>query len=389
MRRGDFYIKLTTAVLFIAVIAYIGVYLVSAISRSYETVTAVRFTLERTFSAQGYIVRTESVLSDSGHVVLPIVAEGEKVASGQAIVVEYMSREALETANEIRALRLLISQLETSGSADSAEASRQKSVMDLSKAIGLGEFRRLEELTLGVEANVFSGISGVEADLPALRTRLEALETRASGIRMVYAPFSGIFSQAVDGFEHIVPDMVFDILPNELTTLFLNESYISGYGKLVTEFKWYYATIMNADEAALFSEGQQTTVQLAGPFAEAMEMTIELIGRREGDKCVVLFSSSRGIHEVAHMRHLRADILFDLVTGIRVPKEAIHLDDDGNTVYIYLQTGVRAERVNVDILIESSDSYLVRDGAQTGSPLRAGSTIIVKANNLFDGKVVA
>jgi hypothetical protein len=36
----------------------------------------------------------------------------------------------------------------------------------------------------------------------------------------------------------------------------------------------------------------------------------------------------------------------------------------------------------------TGDSYLVRDGAESGTPLRAGSTIIVKANDLYDGKVV-
>jgi hypothetical protein len=38
---------------------------------------------------------------------------------------------------------------------------------------------------------------------------------------------------------------------------------------------------------------------------------------------------------------------------------------------------------------ESGDSYLVRDGAETNSPLRVDSIIIVKANNLYHGKVVA
>ena len=158
-------------------------------------------------------------------------------------------------------------------------------------------------------------------------------------------------------------------------------------GKLVTEFKWYFAAAMDAEEAVLLRAGQRMPVQFSGAYNATAEMVVERISKPEEDVSVVLFSSDRSIHEVAPLRLLRAEVVYDTVTGIRVQKEAIHLDDDGKT-FIYLQTGVRAERVNVEILLDIGDSYLVRDGAEAGTHLRAGSTIIVKANNIYHGKVV-
>jgi len=117
-------------------------------------------------------------------------------------------------------------------------------------------------------------------------------------------------------------------------------------------------------------------------------MLVERISRSEDGECVVLFSSDRGIHDVAPLRSIRADVVSGVVSGIRIPMDAIHLDDDNNT-FIYLQTSGYAEKVEVDILKEIGDSYLVRAGAETGSPLRVDSIIIVKANNLYHGKVVA
>ena len=388
MRRSDFYVKLTTAIMFVAVVSYIGVYVYNGIVKSYETTTAIPYTIEQTFSTQGYVIRTETVLTDPGLVALPIVGEGEKVASGQAIAVLHTSREALEIASEIRALRLLISQLETPGSTVAAESSRLQCVMDLSKAVQHRDFSRLDELTLSIETNIFSSSDALMADLPDMKARLEHLEALAFGIRTIYAPFSGTFSQSVDGYEHINPDMVFDIMPDGLSELFAAPFGLIGASKLVTEFKWYYAAVMNSNEASYLSEGQQIAIQMAGSYNSTMDMLVERIGRREGDSCVVLFSSSRNIHEIAHLRQLRGEVIFNVISGIRVPKEAIHLDDYGNT-FMYLQTGVRAERVSVEILIETGDSYLVRDGAQSGTPLRIGSTIIVRANDLFDGKIVA
>jgi multidrug efflux pump subunit AcrA (membrane-fusion protein) len=129
-------------------------------------------------------------------------------------------------------------------------------------------------------------------------------------------------------------------------------------------------------------------MQFTGAFHTAKNMRVESIGRADADgRRVVIFSSDRSIHEIAQLRQLSAEIVYDTITGLRVPKEAIHLDDSG-TLHVFIQTGIRAERVNVEILREYGDVYLVRDGLETGSPLRPGSTIIVRANNLYHGKVV-
>jgi len=386
MKRSDFFIRLTTGLLFLAVACYIGVYIYNAIGNTYATTTAVSYSIEETFSAQGYIVRTEIVLADMGSEVLPVVSEGERVASGQAVAVEYLSQEALETAGEIRALRLKIAQLATP--AAGSETARLNSVLGLSYAIQSGDLSKLDEISLNIETNIFKADQAADAGLPALQARLETLERRIEGVRTIHAPVSGTFSQILDGFEHVGPAMVSDISPAGLTELFTSAAGAGGFGKLVTEFKWYFAAQMDEDDAIRLTAGRRIPVQFSGAYNAVADMLIEKVGKYEDSQCVVLFSSDRSIHEVAQLRQLRAEAVYDTVTGIRVPKEAIHLDDDGTT-FIFLQTGVRAERVNVEILIESGGSYLVRDGAEAGTPLRAGSTIIVKANNLFDGKVVA
>jgi len=385
MKRSDFYIRLTTGVLFLAVASYIGLYIFNAVTNTYETISAISYSVEETFTADGYIVRTETVLTDVGAAVLPVVSEGEKVASGQVVAVEYTSGEAIETASEIRALRLQIAQLEATGSA--IDAVRLGSVIDLSRAVQSGDLSNLDKLALNIEAYVFA-TEGVGPGLPELQERLALLEQRSAGMRAINAPVSGVFSLVTDGYENIEPRALIGKTPSELALLFSAASGPTGGGKLVTEFLWHFAAIMNADDAAYLSAGQRISVQFSGAYNASVEMLVESIGKRENDMCVVLFSCDRSIHDITPLRHLRAEIVFNVVTGIRVPKEAIHLDDNA-TKFLYLQTGVRAERVDVEILLESGDVYIVRDGMETGTPLRAGSTIIVKANNLFDGKVVA
>ena len=385
MKRSDFFIRVITVVLFLAVASYIGVYVYNAVLNIYVTTTAINFSVEETFPAWGYIVRSETVLTDAGAAVLPIMGDGEKVASGQAVAVEYTSRDALETASELRALRLRIAQLETPGV--TVESASHDNVMALSAAVHSGDLSRLDELSLNIEFYIFSGGPVQSSELPDLYERLEILERRSMGMRTIYAPVSGTFSQIIDGFEHIRPGALSEITPSGLEALFRTPSTVRGVGKLVTEFRWFYAAVMDAGDAMRLPLGRHITLQFSGAYHAQVDMLVESVGRREDGECVVLFSSDRSIHEIAPLRYMRADVIFGSVSGIRVPKEAIHLDDDGTT-FIYLQTGVRAERVNVEILLTSGDSYLVRDGAETGTPLREGATIIVKANNLHDGKIV-
>ena len=386
MKRSDFFIRLTTGVLFLAVAFYIGVKIYNSIMNTYVTTVAISYDFEETFPAQGYIVRSETVITDGGDAVMPTVNDGVRVAAGRAVAVEYTNREALETASEIHELRMRISKLEASG--EVIEDMRRDSVIALSLAVQNGDLSMLDELSLDIESYIFTDASKTAAELPALQARLETLERRNEGVRTVYAPASGIFTHVIDGFEHIGPGDLAEITPDELTDMFSSPSVAHGAGKLVTDFRWYYVVVMNGEDAVRLPLGRHITVQFSGAYNESSQMLVESIGRREEGLCVVLFSSDRSVHDIVSLRGIRADIIFSVVSGIRVPKEALHLDDDG-TVFIYLQTGVRAERVNVEILHEAGDSYIVRDGAATGSPLRSGTTIIVRANGLFDGKIVA
>lgn len=386
MKRSDFFIRLTTAVLFLAVVSYIGVSIYNSAINTFITTPAIAYIVEDTFPASGYVVRTETVITDGGDAVIPIVGEGEKCAVGQAVATEYLSREAIEIAGQIHELRMRIAILEAS--TEIAESTRRESVMALSNAVHSGDLSVLDEMALSIETYIFTDGFALAEDLPSLRARLQDLESRSEGVRIIYAPVSGIYTQVVDGYEYIRPSDITGISPSKLNELFIARTRTYNAGKLVTEFTWYFAAIMDAEDAKRLIAGNRIAVQFSGAYNTEVEMRIESVSRREEGECLVVFSSDRGVHDIAALRTLRADVVYDVTSGIRVPREAIHLDDDG-TIYIYLQTGVRVERVDVEILVESGDFYLVRDGAESGTPLRAGSTIIVKANNLYPGKIVA
>jgi hypothetical protein len=90
-------------------------------------------------------------------------------------------------------------------------------------------------------------------------------------------------------------------------------------------------------------------------------MTVEQVGAPDnsGD-CVVLLSCGYGFGDMLQMRGGSAQIILGSHTGLRIPKEALHLDEDG-AAGVYCISGVRATFKKVDIAWVMDEYYLVKE----------------------------
>ena len=82
---------------------------------------------------------------------------------------------------------------------------------------------------------------------------------------------------------------------------------------------------------------------------------------------------------------MTGDIMLSTFTGIRVPKNAIHYDEN-NVPFVYILAGLQARRADVELKEDVGDFWVV--SVEDGSLLRVDADIITKARDLFDGKVV-
>ena len=178
-------------------------------------------------------------------------------------------------------------------------------------------------------------------------------------------------------------------MPSALQGLFASKSALTPQplGKLIGGITWYYAAVMNLPDAQKLKSGGTAVIQFTKTYNAQLKMKVESIGAAEGGKCVIVFSIKSNLADVTAMRRLTGQVLFESTTGLLVPKEAVHQESGGKT-YVYLLTGLRAERVDVAILAQNGDSFVVQDGAENGTPLREGAEIIVKAKDLYNGKVI-
>jgi hypothetical protein len=148
--------------------------------------------------------------------------------------------------------------------------------------------------------------------------------------------------------------------------------------------------ILDSADAGLLSGEPAAALKFIKTYNAEMDMKIESIGPEENGKCVVVFSAKRGISDMTTLRQLTAQVEFSATTGLLIPKEAVYRETVKNEekTYVFLLTGLQAEKVYIDILSETGESYIVKDGTENGTVLREGSVIIVEAKDLYHGKVV-
>ena len=366
---------------------------------------------------EGILVREEQVLPGQTGIVDLRVDEGERVGVGQAVAYLYQSEEAVARQQTIRALTLEAEQLRAAMTlTDTGDAARLdetiiRQTVELRSAAAQKDFTALEDQVLDLKSTVLQraytygqeGTGALQTRLTELRGEIDALRSQAErDTRAVTAPASGTFSALVDGYEGVVtPDSLADLTPDSLAQL-LDQKMTedsAALGKLITDPTWYFAALVPAETAQRLLPGHQVTLRFSRDFSGDLSATVESVGEGEG-QVVVILSSQDGLARTTLLRRQTVELIFDSRTGLRVPKQAVHLteetvtdpdtgEEETRTVYgVYAVVGTRAEFKPVEILEDSGEFYLVTPVASDKTALRAGDEIVISARDLYDGKVV-
>ena len=118
MKKTDALIKITSLLVFIALAAYLTVYIAHRASNPVRTALTVTASMSESAPMSGLVIRNELLINSKEQYIDVTAADGSKVAAGQEVAVAYSSEEALERASR---LHLLSREIENvSGSLDGA-----------------------------------------------------------------------------------------------------------------------------------------------------------------------------------------------------------------------------------------------------------------------------
>jgi len=393
--------------LILMVVGYMAYYIYVAFSSPLKTAEAVLYTAEEIVSVKGYFFRDEiPVPMGKSPIQKLLVSNGEKVHKGQVLSVSYDSEEEMKVARQLEQTEQLISLLkEAVDERDSLDISQvDRNITDHLVNLVYG-VEQSKSVDINHEANklksyVFkrgiafsnSGSEQASAELSKLSAEKRRLSAMAgNGAASVKSPQSGYFSATADGFEGVLTIEKSESITlsefNNLESLRRTDIARSSYGRLGTGFEWRFATSVPYVYAKMLTEGGRATVRFTGDYIGEVRVTVKRIDPPENGTCLVVFSGTTNVSELVGLRYQSADIVLSKYEGIRIPKQALRINEEGKTG-VYCLVALQAKFVETEQIYELDHHYIVRYDPNDTEGLRPGEEIIVSSKNLYDGKIV-
>ena len=419
MKQGNTLVNFVMIALAVALALYMGIYVYRGFSDPFTTTYAYEYVSNDAVEAEGILVRQERVFQEQVGIVDVTRGEGEKVGKGQTVALVHKDSKAVETQAELDQLELEISLLDfalgqgdTSISTAHLDESILQSMVELRATAAVSDYSDLEDQVRALKSQVLKreytydenlDIGQLQQQRSELVNQYKDLKSQISGATSrITASEPGTFSALVDGYEELLtPETIRTITPSRLEELRKRKMDASAApGKLVTSEKWYFTATLSSENAQRLSVGKTVLVGFSGDFSQDVSMLVELVSEPEDGRCVVVLSSDSYLRETLLLRQQSVEIIYKRSTGLRVPKTCLRMitktttdKETGETVEeeilgLYALVGGQAEFKKVEIQGEGSDYYVVTPATEGSRALRAGDEIIVRATDLYDGKLL-
>jgi len=413
MKRTNLITKLISVILCVFLLAYFAISLVQSVRNPLRTLLAVTAQTEESFFAQGIIIRDETVIAVEYPVVAALVQEGERVSVGMEFLIAYASEADRDRVARRGRLEQEIAYLESQlalgddmHQTAGVEMEIRRQIQDMNYDIRRGNLMRIEDQTVALRTLVLA------EDREGLRLRMESLQSElgellradiAAGVTTIVADQAGVYSARLDGFESLGPTDLTRLDVQVVQELIARPSVETPprAGKLVRGSTWYYVALVSETEAVRLAERlvgdlpNRVLVRFSALEGTEISMRVHALGVPEEGYRVAVFSATTALRETLGLRQVEGRIVCNTFTGIRVPHEALHWGEPNEETgvvptYLFTLTVNVAERKFVRIIYEGADYYLVQpDTVRTtdAAALREGNTIIVRARDIYNGRV--
>ena len=394
-------------VLPIAVLAAVLVYFAAQVYNYFAdpmTITLVyEAQAEDVISMEGWLVRTEEPLPGQTGTVSRAVQEGQRVAAGETVATVYSDDSALQTVSRIETLELQLQQLQFAltsyldpDAALKLDTSITGDILTLRQTLSAGDYAAAESDLAALKAAVLKRDHGsytsqeeIQAQIKSVESEIQQQKAALSGAKTVTAKASGTYSAVCDGYESVLTeDFLEELTPSKLDGVRAAEEQ-SNVGKLIYGDTWYYAVSLPYDQARTIKTMGSVNLRLAKGFEQTIRMRVESVSAEENGQAAVVLSCRKYLAQTTLLRHQAADAVLHTYEGLRIPSNALRVNEEGVTG-VYCVDGENASFRPVELLYQGENYALVKpaEGASDTRTLRVGDEVIATAGELFDGKVI-
>ncbi len=396
----------------VVILIYLGQKVISAFSVGIETTPAVQVTVNDSINAQGWFFRDEIPVSGStGESVKHIVYSGERVQQDASLAIVYSDADALALSQQLDPLENRIDLLDTAlqSATDGADAAKLDQMIILSLQQMASQSKNgsgtalnssaesLRTLALRREAgNVDT--AAITAERDTLVMERDSLNAQLAGhTTQLTAPATGYFSEVIDGYEEILTvDALEDITVDRFRELTETKPIVSNqaWGKMIQGFTWYLVAEISGEDAERFSVGQSLRVNFTQASLETPVSVYSIVKDRNSEDALLVLAGTEFNSEMVSMRQQPVEIIIATYTGLKIPKEAVYVQetttDDGVTRQdgVFILSGSFQKFKVIKKLYETEDFYVVEQSATNSDMLVEQDQIIVSGKNLQNNMVV-
>ena len=401
LRRILFIALAAVAVLFV-------IYQIASFGKSrismLNTQTALSRTITKSISAQGIVVREESILSARGSgTVVPRVENGSKVSAGDPVAEIFSSPQDAQYLLQLDDVKAQIAHYEaiqalSAGNIyenkDTYNQNISQSLFDLIGCIDGNELsalqERVESLSMSVTKKQIAVGTAVDVDvrLEGLYQRRETLQNYISQGSALTADRAGYYVDLADGYENVADyAAVLTSTPEDVSAMLsaTPEMVSRNFGKLITQFNWYLLCNVSMESAESLKVGQKINIALSGYSGGTIRMLLVAMNESSDGRIALVFRSNLMNSEIASLRLEDVKICLEEYSGYAVDKTALRTVDGQVGVYVQVGNIVKFRKIEI---IYSDDSIVIASAGGGSGYLRRYDEIITEGTDLYDGKIV-
>lgn len=402
--------RVAVGIICAAVLSYTVFHMISLFAPEISTVVVRSATEQTVLEFDGHIFRDETVLYSSyGGAVDYIADDGDKVGIGEKLAVVYEQGSNSSLDGTIEAIDKKIDMLEKSCDEDVVlsnlpEISEAADVnyLNIVKRLAQGDVRgvseEIDDMTgeLAKVSILVDENSPVPETLASLYERREQLNSVAGNSTGLVADTSGYFYSAVDGYESVFNYAAADTLSvSDYDKLVMSKAQGStekGYavGKMAYDIRWRFVAVLPYEDSVHFKDGETYSATFDGEGDFSLPLYLERSEKDSSTSSVLMvFSCDRMPEGFSFARAQSVSVVVNSVTGISVPKSAVHRA--GGNYYVYILRGSVVIERRIEVIYEGRDYYTVMDGKGADEEelyLQSNDNLILSGKNLFDGRIV-
>ena len=376
---------------------------------SVKTEVATLYTATDSIGFKGVYVRDEKLVSynANGGIISYTHTDGSKIGKTAVVAQVYRNRTDIALKRQIDELQAQKNVLIDAQNLVGADTSQLESFSNqisekhsqLMKYLYDGDYKSASslksdilnlqskrEIVKGTETSYEDRISELDSEITRLSSQITS---QPYDIRITE---TGYFISKVDGYDNrLNSETVFELTAadiEEITSAEPRQENPSGViGKLVSDYTWYMAAVLDSVKLGTVFEGAQVTLRI-GSSSQNVKADIVSLRRLDDGRSIAVFKCDMFLADFIDSRTAQARLLLEDYQGINIPNSALRMSDEDGSIGVYVQDGIVAKFRKVRQILSREDYTLVADTTDEDGYLSLYDNIIVEGRDLHEGKII-